>query len=375
MKKRVMGVISVAERDELLQELTLKRSIASVPFGGRYRLIDFILSSMVNSGIQNIAVFPSGKYRSLMDHLGTGKDWDLNRKRGGLFILPPNSVTAAQSPDGGELHNLSRHLDYFYKSPEDYVLISGGNIICNMDFSPVFHFYQDVRADITILFKEIKKPEEGNGFAHCRRIEVGEDGRVTGMERAPGGVAGGKVLLKLFFLKKALLLNIMEDSRSKNGGDLFEDGMIKNLGKLRIFAFPAQGCMAVINSVEIYYEQNMNLLNPLLYKELFFRPGLIYTKAKDEPPTKYLKEARVTNSLLANGCLIDGTVENSILFRGVKVQKEACVRNSIIMQRCEIGEGSRVEYAILDKEVLVSRGREVVGERGTPVVIPKKKKI
>lgn len=368
--KNVMGIINVSRRDELLRDLTSLRCIASVPFGGRYRLIDFVLSSMVNSGIFNVGVFTLNKYRSLMDHLGFGKEWDLNRKRDGLFILPP----PIHYPFGyyrGDLQNFYSHIDYFHRSKQEYVLIAGSNIVCNINFHEAFRFHKETETDITVFYKEIEREEEED-FAQCRRIEVGEDERVQDMEDKPGRLNSNKVLIEMFIMKKSLFIEILEESNKMEYSNLIKDGLIRNINGLNIFGFHHTGYLGIINSVTNYFKSSMNLLKREVWQQLFFRPGLIYTKVKDEPPTKYMEQARVTNSLISNGCLIDGRVENSILSRGVKVHRGACIKNSIVMQRNEIGANAIIENTILDKEAFVSEGKELIGKTNQPLLIGKK---
>ncbi len=370
--KNVMGIINVSRRDELLRDLTSLRCIASVPFGGRYRLIDFVLSSMVNSGIYNVGVFTLNKYRSLMDHLGFGKEWDLNRKRDGLFILPP----PIHYPLGyyrGDLQNFFSHIDYFHRSKQEYVIITGSNIVCNINFNEAFRFHQETEADITVFYKEIEREEEV--FAQCRRIEVGENSRVLDMEDKPGRLNSNKVLIEIFIMKKSLFIKIIEDSNKLEYANLIRDGLIRNMNRLNMYGFHYTGYLGIINSVTNYFKHSMDLLKREVWQELFYKPGLIYTKVKDEPPTKYLDLARVTNSLISNGCLIEGRVENSILSRGVKVHQGAYIKNSIVMQRDVIGKNAIIENTILDKEVFVSEGKELIGDTKQPLLMSKKSMI
>ncbi len=370
--KDVMGVIYVNDDEEALQPLTKDRCIASVPFGGRYRLIDFILSSMVNSGIFNVSVFTVRKYRSLMDHLETGKSWDLNRKQDGLFILPPQTHYHS-SEFQGALQSFNQHLDYFHRCRQDYVVISGSNLVCNLDFAPAVSFHRDSDADITILYKEVEHPEPD--FAGCGKIITGEGARVQEIITASNPARGEKAALCIYIMRKALLLDLIQQCTEAGKFHLLGDGIIGNLQNLKVCAFPAEGFLSMIHSIDLFYRRNMDLLQPSIWGELFFQPGLIYTKVKDEPPTRYTEDAVVQNSILANGCIIEGRVENSVLFRGVRVHKGAHVKDSIILQRSVIGENARVAYAILDKEAYVSAHKTFRGEERKPVVLEKRKTV
>lgn len=367
----VMGIINVNVKDDILDELTYSRCIASVPFGGNYRLIDFMLSSMVNSGIQNVVVLTLHKYRSLMDYLGNGKAWDLNlnRKDEGLSILSPN-VFYSLKYFQGDIQNFYSNIDFFQRSRQKDVLITRSNMICNLDITEVVNFHRRTQADITFLYRENDDLVEESPWR--RKLEIGADGRVLNLEQGTEKVKGKKVLLEIFVMSKALLIDLIESCMINRTGDLLHDGIIKNQENLKIFAFPAKGYLGVINSIALYYKHSLNLLKPANWQELFFRPGFIYTKAEDEPPTKYMRGARVTGSLLAGSCVIEGKVENSVLFRGVQVKRDAYIKDSIILPESEIEEKAQIEYAILDKEVRVSRGKVVKGRKDNPSVIPER---
>lgn len=368
----VMGVINLSNEKDSLNELTYYRNHASVPFGSKYRLIDFPLSNMVNSGIQDIAILTKNKYRSLMDHLGTGRDWDLDRKRGGLFILPPYFPYSNQNVKG-DLHNFHQHLDFFVRGHQKYVLITSGHIISNMDFRPAFQFHQKTGADITVIYKEINS--EAMLHSNWNRLNILESGRVIGIEEIMSPVKTANVSIEMYIMEKALLLEMIEQCINSGKCQLVEDGMMKNLNQLKVYAFPYREFAANIDSIASYYQHSMELLNPKVWNSLFNPPRFIYTKIKNDPPTKYTADSNIRHSIIANGCIIEGKVENSILFRGVKVQKGAYVKNSIIMQKSEVGENALVEYAIIDKKSTVTSGKMIKGEEGSPFIVSKRMRI
>lgn len=370
--KNVLGVVNLINEQDHLEELTYRRCIASVPFGGRYRLIDFIMSSFVNSGISNVAVFAHTKYRSLMDHLGSGKEWDLDRKRGGLFILPP-AVDEIKEIVKGDLYHFYSHRDYFYRSPEEYVIISRSHMVCNVDFNEVVEHHKATGADITLMYKE--ETEDELNLADCRRILTNPLGQVKDMQDHTGRLNSGKVSMEIFLMKKELLLDLVETSLAQGYDHFVRDAVMKNVERLKIIGFPYQGYLGVVNTIQSYYHHSMSLLEPSAWRDLFYRPGLIYTKIKDEPPTRYLQNSNVKNALIANGCIIEGEVENCILFRGVKVKKGAVLRNCIVLQNGEIQENVLVENAILDKDVMIHSGRVLKGAITAPFIAAKKKVI
>lgn len=366
--KNVLGLINLHENEEFLKEVTRHRSLAAVPFAGRYRLIDFILSNMVNSGIYNVGILVPNKYRSLMDHLRSGKEWDLARKRDGLFILPPTHAHYAMGIYKGDMQHFYNHLDYIKRSAQQYVLIAGSHMVCNMNFCPAFQFHLEQQADITVIYK----PEAECAGDFPRATAVRLDGsRIVDMEVNPGKTTCSDISLEMYIMSKERLIEIVENCVSRGEFDFVKDGIIKNIGRLKISGFPHRQYVAKINSIQSYFKHNMNLLNPQVWQELFAKSDPIYTKVKDEAPTNYRQTAQVANSLIANGCIIEGRVENSIIFRGVRVHKGAYIKDSIIMQKSEIGEDAMLDSVICDKDVHITAGRSLKGDRNYLLVIEK----
>ncbi|MEN6411358.1 MAG: glucose-1-phosphate adenylyltransferase subunit GlgD [Veillonellales bacterium] len=360
-----MGIINGNERKELLREITGHRPLAAIPFAGRYRIIDFILSGMVNSGIQNVGILVRDPYRSLMDHLRSGKEWDLARKRDGLFILPPSS--AAKIGDTGDIENLVHNLDYITSSRQQYVLLTGSSLVCNINYRKVFQFHLQSHADITMLYKE----EEGVEPGYRTVLTCRKDGRVTGIAVNPPSAVTGKLSLGMCLMAKKLLVELAVGCKSRGGQDLLQDGLIRNLDRLHIYGYPYKGYLARIDSIASYYRHNMELLNPEKRQELFFKSGLVYTKVKDGAPAKYKASAGVVNAMITNGCVIAGRVENSLLFRDVTIHFGACVKDSIIMQKGSIGENAVLENVICDKDVTITAGKRLKGKQSVPLVIAK----
>lgn len=369
--KPMMGVINLVNEPDSLEELTYHRCIASVPFGGRYRLIDFMLSNMVNSGITDVAIFTHHKYRAIMDHVGSGKEWDLDRKHGGLFTLP----AVMDDPHGmtkGDLFQFHCHRDYFYRGKEEYVVISRSHVVCNIDFNPVLRFHLETEADITVVYQEMREPQD----ARFRRLAIRPDKRVTVMEDQLGSLRSNNISMEIYVMKKSLLLDLVETSLGQGRDHFVRDAIMKNIDKLQVYGYHHDGYAGHVNTISSYYQHSMALLNPAVWRELFFKEHFpIYTKVKDEPPTRYTDGAEAQNCLIGNGCLIEGYVENSIIFRGVHVKKGAVVKNSILLQGCEVGEQVTIEHSILDKDVLIQRGKVLVGDREAPFIARKNKVI
>ncbi|MEN1762099.1 glucose-1-phosphate adenylyltransferase subunit GlgD [Anoxynatronum sibiricum] len=369
MMKDVMGIINDTDIEQKLKDLTRVRSTAAVPFGGRYRIIDFVLSNMANAGIKNIGILTQSYNRSLLDHVDSGKEWDLLSKRDGLFILPPIFRYDQFTGNLGDVDHYYNHMDYFTRSRQQYVLISSSNVIYNMDYRHIQQLYEEKQADIVLVYKNADT-EENNNF-RVLSLLIDNNGRIRDMAASREKKLSPAVALEIAFMKKTLFMQMIDDCIARGYRDFTKDGLIKNLEKYRIFGYEHQGFAAKIDSIHTYYRHSMGLLNPEVWKELFFRHGSIYTKVKDEPPVKYQASAMVSNSLLANGCHIAGTVENSILGRGVTVHPGAVVRDSIIMQKGQIHRGAVVENAILDKDVVITPGKQIRGEKEYPLVVEK----
>jgi glucose-1-phosphate adenylyltransferase len=369
--KNVLGIINLHENEELLKEITRYRPLAAVPFGGRFRLIDFVLSSMVNSGVQAVGIVVKQNYRSLMDHLRSGKEWDLARKRDGLFLLPPpGHIHYSNSIYKGDLEHFHAHVDFFKQSKQQYVLIAGSHTICNVNFQEMMRFHIERQADITILYKE-ELPVAGKTFALATVLQVADDGRVTDMRVTSGRMAGGSISMEVYIMAKDLFLQMIEDGIARGEFDFAKEGIAKYLRNFRVYAFPFKSFMAKINSIQGYYQANMELLRPEVWQELFTQAGPIYTKVKDEAPANYRESACVSNSLVANGCVIEGQVEDSILFRKVKIHKGVSVKGCILMQNTVVGPNAILENIICDKDVVINSGKRLIGDRNYVMVIEK----
>ncbi|RKL66779.1 glucose-1-phosphate adenylyltransferase subunit GlgD [Salipaludibacillus neizhouensis] len=365
----LMGLINLEHEQDFLEELTYFRCGAAAPFAGRYRLVDFTLSNMVNSGVSEVAIFTNSKYRSLMDHLGTGADWELARRHGGLFILPPdwNDPTDVSRGDLKHFHN---NRDYFHRSKASHVVISGSQFISNAHYKKAFKLHLEREADVTCITTEVDtlEPEHMSQL----RIEHDNDGWVTGFTNDH---ENKHVFTNAYIIKKEVLLKLLDECIAYHKDHFFLGGVKENLDSLAVQYINSEGCSIFINSIKSFYKHNMNLLQPDNYRSLFFKNEFIRTKISNEPPAKYRESSKVTTSMLANGCVIDGEVSGSILFRGVKVHKGTKVKNSIVMQRCIIEEGVHLENVILDKDVRITAGQTFIGSKDKPFVVAKRQTI
>ncbi len=367
--KDMMGIIFADTNDIRLNELTEKRSVSALPVGGRYRLIDFILSNMVNSGIFNIGVTTQINYSSLMDHLGSGAPWDLNRKHYGLFMLPPYIRGGAGGLSAGNIDQLYGVLTFLRRSRQQYVLLSGGNIVCNFTFEEALKKHIENEADVTVIYHDEKERTEQ--LSRSTVYSVDESGRVTGIEhnaRCPKTTLAG---MEMFIIDRMRLIGLIEEGYANGSHDFIRDVLLTNLKRLNIYGYEYKGFVGKVDSVRSYYSVNMQMLLPEVKKELFESDDLIYTKVKDQVPTMYGESALVSDSLVADGCNIDGTVENSIIFRGVHIGRGAVVRNSIVMQNSVVENNCDIENVVIDKECTLRTGKRLIGQPNYPVILPK----
>lgn len=367
---KMMGIIFSNIYDEHLGEITKDRTSASLPFGGRYRLIDFVLSNMVNSGITNVGVITKSNYQSLMDHLGNGKEWDLDRKIDGLFILPPFGA-GQKTVYRDKLEALCGTMKYLNRSDEEYVLLSDSNIICNIDYKEALDYHIETKADITIITTKEEIKDRSDYKPLC--VKTSKEGRIADVLvnfDIPGIVNSS---MGMYILKRELLLALLREAASYNLQDFDRDIIQAKHKYMKIMSYGFDGRMFRIDSITKYFEANMALLEKDVRSELFSKYGNIYTKVRDEVPTSYKKGSDVVNSFIADGCEVYGTVEDSVLFRGVTVRKGACVKNSILMQDTYVGENVELDYVICDKEVKVTDGKTMMGSPRHQVIIPKGK--
>ena len=370
MTNNAFGLIYTGEANARLRELTFSRSVAAVPFGGRYRVIDFLLSDMVNTGISNVGLITQRNYHSLMDHLGSGKEWDLHRKRDGLFILPPFVTKDNTGMYRGTVDAIRSVLGYVRRSTQRYVILTGSHTLYNTTYDAMLRQHIETGAEITIMYNVEREFNRADQFDDLR-LNMDETGRVTDLSLDPYFPTSSFRGCDAYIMEKERLEYLVEEAASHGEYDFMRDVLVKNVDKCRIYGWRYDGYVARLDSVSTFYKHNMELLDPAIRMDLFNPRTPIYTKVKDEVPAKYTDTGRVRNSIVADGCIIEGEVENSVLFRGVHVCKGAVVRDSIIMQACYVGENSTLSNVVMDKGVLILNGRNISGYKTYPVIIRK----
>ena len=371
--KNTLGIIIGFDSNNDLRELSEHRPVASVPFGGRYRVIDFMLSNLVNSGCYQVGVLMRDKYQSLMDHLGSGKDWDLSRKRGGLMMLPPNAFAPKSSPLVTENYHTSLEAlgsvsDMLQKSKCEHVVVCGADIIANIPLDEAMREHKKSGADVTIVCTK-----NGDGGAFDMFLNLSPRHEVSDIRN--GDNAGGKCKYKslgIYIMKRKYLLDLLSDCVTHNLHSFERDAMqqVFNRGDA-IQAYVFDKYVAKIEDVKSYFSASMDMLDKDIRDQVFLKNRPILTKIHDSAPTYYGEDAVVSDSLIADGSRIEGTVENSIIFRGCNIAKGAVVKDSIIMQSGIISEGVELSYVVTDKGVTVRENRKMMGHATYPVAIAK----
>lgn len=358
---KIMGIIFANINNRHMFEVTKSRTLASIPIGGRYRLIDFALSNMVNSNIHDVAIITRSNYQSLMVHLGSGKEWDLARKNGGLVILPPFGIT--DEFYNSRLESLKSITTHINRSNAEYVLLSDCYHVLNIDYQDLIKFHLKNDADITGVYGTNNL--DVNIDVNVLTIE---GNRVVDINYHKNYTKDSKISLDMWFMKKSLLQELLLDAINNNKTSLNRE-LLKECTRnknMKVYACEFNGYIGTINSLESFYQVNIELLNKEIREELFNqRNRSIYTRVTDSPPTKYGKNAKVSNSIIADGCYIDGVVENSIIFRGAKIEKDTVIKGSIIMQGNTIKSGNTLNKVITDKNVQIIHSSQNYGNEET----------
>lgn len=368
MRKKAIGIISCNYTRDSLQGLAQNRPISAVPFGGRYRLLDFALSNMVNCGVRTVGIVTPQKYRAILDHMGAGKPWFLDRKAGGMFFLPGATAGIHARTHKFSIRDMINNLEYFTRDDADYVIISGSSTVFNVDYSPILEYHEKNQADVTMVYKEMfLEAHEEQGYC----LQLDENNQVQDIDRVQGK-EGQRVtyFANIMIVHRELLIDMIHACQDSDDMDL-TDVIHANLKYMKAQAYPITSYFGRVFSVDTYYRRSMDLLKPSIRSELFMGPRDIHTKIKDNPPTKYQGDGLIQDALVSSGCHIQGNVTSSILFRGVVVEPGATIKNSIIMQKCIIRKGAVLENVILDKLVEVHPQTVIQGKEDNPIILRK----
>ena len=367
-----IGIIFPNSYDNLVPELAGDRLMASIPFAGRYRIIDFLLSSLANCGISNIAIMVRDNYHSLMDHLGSGRAWDLLRKNGGLSIFPPYAEKNMKVYSG-RVEALESILPYLKSKKEKYVIMMDANIAVDFDFNAMLAEHIESGADVTVAYTEQEIPAEliragvhGDMYYTLKL----DDGRVRRIFMNSEMCGKQNLSMNIYIMDREALIDKIHAAFVRGYSYFERDILAPRLEKYNIRGYKYDGYYARICGLKSYFDENMKLLDDENLDALF-TGGQIYTKIRDDNPTRYINGCKTKNNLVADGCVIEGDVENCVLFRGVKIAKGAKIRNSVLMQDTVVNAGARLDYVVTDKNVTIEVGQELKGTDTQPFYVAK----
>lgn len=372
-KAEALGIIFPNSYDSLVPDLVSERLMASIPFASRYRMCDFMISSMVHCDIDNISILVRKNYHSLLDHLGNGREWDLARKNGGLNIVPPFAQKQIKV-FSGRIEALESIRGYLIKQTEKYVILSDANIAVNFDFNALLDAHIKSGADVTMVYRKQEIPQSlirqsTAGMDLYYALGINGD-RVSKIYINPKESGEMNFSLNIYVIDRELLIRMVDEAYLHGDVYFVRDILEKKIDQLDVRGFCYDGYVAHIHDMNSYFEENMRLLKEENINALF-SGNQIYTKIRDDNPTRYINGAKAKNVMVADGCVIEGEVENSVLFRGVKIGKGAKVKNCVLMQDTVIEDNASVEYVITDKNVTISEGKSLTGNDTFQVYVAK----
>ncbi len=377
INNEALGVIFPNSYDGLVPELVKERLMASIPFASRYRLVDFMISSMARAGIDNISLIARENYLSLMDHLGSGREWDLARKNGGLNIIPPYAQKEIKVYNG-RVEALESIKSFLVSQKEKYVVMADTNVVANINFADIIAKHKKSGADVTVVYRKQEIPENFKkpvGTNHDLYYTLDLEGNRV-KQLFVNSKRDGEVnfSMNVYVIERELLIRLIDEAYVLGFTCFERDVLAPQIDMLDVQGYCYEGYVAHIHDMKSYFDENMKLLEEENLKGLF-GPGQIYTKIRDDNPTRYIKGAKVSNVMAADGCVIEGEVENSVLFRGVKIAKGAKVKNCVLMQDTVVGENAVLEYVITDKDVTITSGKALSGTDSFQVFVAKKQTV
>ncbi|HIV87300.1 MAG TPA: glucose-1-phosphate adenylyltransferase subunit GlgD [Candidatus Pygmaiobacter gallistercoris] len=362
-----MGIIFSNMHDSVIPELTGHRTMASVPFASRYRLIDFVLSGMTIAGVQNVGVIVKKNYQSLLDHLGSGREWDLARKRGGLTIFPPSGDSGYGYH--GRIGALKGILPYIEDAKEKYVILADCDVVCDLDYAALVERHVASGAEVTIAYsKEKMTPALAKNNVS---LSLAPSGRVRELMINDPQIGKRNLSMGIMVIAREQLVEIVRTGYAKGQLKFEQDILAKSLDTMKVYGYEYTGYRSRIADMASYFDANMQLLYLENLNRLFPEDRPVYTKVRDEAPVRYALDSKVKNCTVADGCIIEGEIENCILFRGVHIGKGAVVKNCVLMQNTQVAGGVRMDYVITDKDVRISEGQYLGGTKNFQVFVKK----
>ena len=365
---RAIGIILAGGNNNRMRELSDKRAIAAMPIAGSYRSIDFALSNMANSRIQKVAVLTQYNARSLNEHLSSSKWWDFGRKQGGLFVFTPTITKENGFWYQGTADAIYQNLNFLKNSHEPYVVIASGDCVYKMDYNKVLEYHIAKRADITVVCTTCQDPSEVERFGVLR---MNEDCRIEEFEEKPMVSPYNTISTGIYVIRRRQLIELIEKAAQEGRNDFVKDILIRYKNLKRIYGYKIDSYWSNISTVESYYKTNMDFLKPEIRNYFFKQEPGIKTKIDDLPPAKYNPGAVVKNSLISSGCIVNGVVENSVLFKDVFVGNNCVIKNSVILNDVYLGDNTHIENCIVESRDTIRANTRYVGENGVKVVVEK----
>lgn len=358
---KAIGIILAGGNNKMMKELTNKRAIAAMPMAGNYRSIDFALSNMSNSHIKKVAVMTQYNARSLTEHLSSSKWWDFGRKQGGLFVFTPTMSADNGFWYRGTADCLVQNLDYLKGSHEPYVVIASGDGIYKIDYNKVLEYHIEKKADITVVVKKLDKGEDTSRFGV---VNLDDDSRIVNFEEKPIEASSNTISTGIYVIRRRQLIELLEKAASEDRYDFVKDILVRYKGVKKIYGYKIDTYWNNISTVDAYYKTNMDFLNKDVRDYFFKQYPSVYTKADDLAPAKYNFGAEVKNSLVASGCIINGKIENSVIFKKAYIGNNCTIKNSIILNDVYIGDNSYIENCIVESHNTIRANSNFAGENG-----------
>ncbi|MBD5540135.1 MAG: glucose-1-phosphate adenylyltransferase subunit GlgD [Lachnospiraceae bacterium] len=363
---RAIGIILAGGNNHRMGDLSKKRAISAMPIAGSYRGIDFALSNMTNSHIQKVGVFTQYNARSLNEHLSSSKWWDFGRKQGGLFVFTPTVTSENNSWYRGTADAIYQNLSFLKESHEPYVVIASGDCVYKMDFNKVLEYHIAKKADITVVCKEM---EAGVNVDRYGTVKMNADCRIEEFEEKPIVAKSNTISCGIYVIRRRQLIELIEKCAEENLYDFVKDILIRYKNLKRIFGYKMTDYWKNIATVEDYFETNMDFLDPNIRNHFFGEYPDIYSKVDDLPPAKYNVGAKLKNCLISSGSIINGTVENSVIFKKVFVGNNCTIKNSVILNDVYIGDNTYIENCIVESHDTIRANSYLKGEEGIKVVV------
>lgn len=369
---RAIGIVLAGGNNKMMKQLSSKRAVAAMPIAGSYRSIDFVLSNMTNSHIQKVAVITQYNSRSLNEHLSSSKWWDFGRKQGGLFVFTPTITADSSYWYRGTADSLYQNISFLKSSHEPYVVIASGDGIYKLDYNKILEYHIKKKSDITIV---VKKLEDRTDFKRFGLVAMADDGRITEIDEKPIETNLSIVSTGIYVIRRRLLIELIEMAADEDRHDFVRDILVRYKNCKRIYGYNLDSYWSNISTIDSYFKTNMDFLDRKVRDYFFKQYPDIYFKVDDLPPAKYNGDSIVKNSLIASGCIVNGSVEKSILFNKIYIGNNAIIKNSIILNDAYIGDNCYIENCIVESRSTIKANSRHIGEQGKINIVAEKSMI